>query len=189
MDNSKESYPLLNFRGVTYFPLSWHYAYEKFGWEIQWDAKTGLQVNAHDGLNRDCVALIQLNQNSALFRQYITDYGETKNEEGDMVYTRIGDRYQNYRLDFAAEKLYEAGTKEEETTWEMYDGEDVSEAFALNGTELLYQGEVILSGIPEAYTEKTSILADRFSGESSHLLAVKLYYNTDIPAPYTPYVW
>ncbi len=146
-------------------------------------------MNAHDGLNRDCVALIQLNQNSALFRQYITDYGETKNEEGDMVYTRIGDRYQNYRLDFAAEKLYEAGTKEEETTWEMYDGEDVSEAFALNGTELLYQGEVILSGIPEAYTEKTSILADRFSGESSHLLAVKLYYNTDIPAPYTPYVW
>ena len=187
VDNSKESYPLLNFRGVTYFPLSWHYAYEEFGWEIQWDAKTGLQVNVHD--NRGCIALIQLNQNSALFQQYITDFGETKNEEGDTVYTRIGDRYQNYRLDFAAEKLYEAGTKEEETTWETYDGEDVSEAFALNGTQLLYQGEVILSGIPEAYTEKTSILADRFSGENSHLLAVKLHYNTAIPAPYTPYVW
>ncbi len=45
-------------------------------------------------------------------------------------------------------------TKEEETTWETYDGEDVSEAFALNGTQLLYQGKAILSGIPEAYTEK-----------------------------------
>ena len=35
-------------------------------------------------------------------------------------------------------------TKEEETTWETYDGEDVSEAFALNGTQLLYQGKAIL---------------------------------------------
>ncbi len=56
--------------------------------------------------------MIQLNQNSALFQQYITDFGETKNEEGDTVYTRIGDRYQNYWLDFCRrKKLYEAGNQ------------------------------------------------------------------------------
>ncbi len=189
VDNSKEPYPLLNFRGVTYFPLSWHYAYEEFGWEIQWDAKTGLQVNAYDGLQSDTIALIQLNQNNALFQRHITDYDQTENEDGDILYTRAGDRYQNYRLDFDTENLYDAGTKKEETTWERYEGEDASEAFALNGTALFYQGKAILSDIPEDYTEKRYILANRFSGETGHLLVVKLYYNTDIPAPYTPYVW
>ena len=42
IDNGKEPYPLLNFRGVTYFPLSWRYAHDEFGWDIKWDAKTGL---------------------------------------------------------------------------------------------------------------------------------------------------
>lgn len=31
-----EEYPLLNFRGVTYFPLSWKYAYEEFEWIPDW---------------------------------------------------------------------------------------------------------------------------------------------------------
>lgn len=189
IDNSKEPYPLLNFRGVTYFPLSWHYAYEEFGWKIQWDAKAGLQVNAYDGLSSDSITLIQLHQNSALFQQHITDYDETKNEEGDTVYTRRGDHYQNYRLDFTTDCLYDAGKQQEETTWETYKGEDVSEAFVLNGKQLLYQGKVILNNVPETYTENTQILAKRFSGKSGHLLAVQLYYSTDIPTPYTPYVW
>ena len=34
LDNSAEPYPLLNFRGVTYFPLTWRFAVEEFGWSI-----------------------------------------------------------------------------------------------------------------------------------------------------------
>lgn len=30
LDNSAEPYPLLNFRGVTYFPLTWRFAVEEF---------------------------------------------------------------------------------------------------------------------------------------------------------------
>jgi hypothetical protein len=44
IDNAKEPYPLLHFRDVTYFPLTWRFAHDEFGWEYQWDSATGLQI-------------------------------------------------------------------------------------------------------------------------------------------------
>lgn len=36
IDNSKEDYPLLNFRGVTYFPMTYDYATKEFNWQTNW---------------------------------------------------------------------------------------------------------------------------------------------------------
>lgn len=46
IDNSKEDYPLITFRNVTYFPLTWRFAVEEFGWEYKFEAKNGLEVNS-----------------------------------------------------------------------------------------------------------------------------------------------
>ncbi len=46
IDNSKEEYPLLTFRDVTYFPLTWRFAVDEFGWEYSFDAKNGLLIKA-----------------------------------------------------------------------------------------------------------------------------------------------
>lgn len=45
IDNSKEAYPLLLFRNVTYFPLTWRFAVEEFGWAYSFDSKNGLVIN------------------------------------------------------------------------------------------------------------------------------------------------
>lgn len=45
IDNSKEEYPLLVFRDVTYFPLTWRFAVEEFGWGYYFDAEEGLSVS------------------------------------------------------------------------------------------------------------------------------------------------
>lgn len=37
-------YPFLTFRDVTYFPLTWNYAVNEFGWSYQFDSKTGLSI-------------------------------------------------------------------------------------------------------------------------------------------------
>lgn len=50
IDNAEEEYPLLNFRGVTYFPLTWRFAAEEFGWDYGFDAKTGLTINSKEQL-------------------------------------------------------------------------------------------------------------------------------------------
>lgn len=44
VDNSKEKYPLLNFRDVTYFPLTWKFAHDEFNWLYNWSETTGLEI-------------------------------------------------------------------------------------------------------------------------------------------------
>lgn len=187
--NSGEEYPLLNFRNVTYFPLSWHYAHDEFGWNIQWDAKTGLRVDnygQHGGTSNFYLA--QMEKPAALFQQYVEFYKEEKDAAGNVHYVRTGDKYNSYRLDFATDTLKKAGEKELETTWEQYPYTEVSENFSLDGTDLLYKGKAILSNIPNEYTENPNLYAHQYQSASANMLAVNLYYNAEIPAPYTPRV-
>ena len=44
IDNSREPYPLLFFRDVTYFPLTWRFAVEEFGWQYSFDHTNGLVI-------------------------------------------------------------------------------------------------------------------------------------------------
>ncbi|KRE92115.1 hypothetical protein ASG89_33670 [Paenibacillus sp. Soil766] len=46
IDNTNEPYPLLSFRDVTYFPLTWRYAHDEFGWEYEWDTAAGLTIRS-----------------------------------------------------------------------------------------------------------------------------------------------
>ncbi|MCT4509724.1 MAG: DUF5050 domain-containing protein [Tepidibacter sp.] len=46
--NSKEEYPLLSFNNVTYFPLTWKFAHDTFGWEYDWDKSKGLMIKSNN---------------------------------------------------------------------------------------------------------------------------------------------
>jgi hypothetical protein len=48
INNSKEQYPLLSFRSVAYFPLTWRFAHDEFGWDYKWDASNGLRIISHN---------------------------------------------------------------------------------------------------------------------------------------------
>ena len=45
IDNSKEEYPLLVFRDVTYFPLTWRFAVNEFGWDYRFNQQEGLVID------------------------------------------------------------------------------------------------------------------------------------------------
>lgn len=187
--NSDEQYPLLNFRGVTYFPLSWHYAHEEFGWNIQWDEKTGLCVDnygQHGGMNNFYLA--QMEKNAALFQQYVEFYKEMKEADGSIHYVRTGDKYTSYRLDFATDTLIKSAEEKLETTWSRYDNTEISDEFSLDGTNLMYKGKAILSNLPEEYTENPQLYVHQYQTASANMLDVCLYYHMDVPAPYTPRV-
>lgn len=40
-----ETWPIFNYNGVTYFPLTYRYAYDSFGWGYQWDSENGLRID------------------------------------------------------------------------------------------------------------------------------------------------
>lgn len=48
IDNTKEEYPLLSFRDVTYFPLTWRFAHDEFGWDYRWNDTDGLSITSHN---------------------------------------------------------------------------------------------------------------------------------------------
>ena len=45
IDNSKEEYPLLVFRDITYFPLTWRFAVNEFGWDYRFNQQEGLVID------------------------------------------------------------------------------------------------------------------------------------------------
>lgn len=46
LDNSAEEYPILNFRDITYFPLTWRFAHDSFGWDYSFDTENGLVLDS-----------------------------------------------------------------------------------------------------------------------------------------------
>ncbi|MCZ8514025.1 hypothetical protein O9H85_16665 [Paenibacillus filicis] len=46
IDNANEPYPLLTFRDITYFPLTWRFAHDLLHIDLQWDQAEGLSVRS-----------------------------------------------------------------------------------------------------------------------------------------------
>ncbi|HBB28939.1 MAG TPA: hypothetical protein DC000_06790 [Clostridiales bacterium] len=46
IDNTKEEYPLLLFKNVTYFPMTWRFCVNEFGWSYKFDSINGLSINS-----------------------------------------------------------------------------------------------------------------------------------------------
>lgn len=47
--NNSETYPLLVFRDITYFPLTWRFMVNEFGWTSSFDATNGLVISSKGG--------------------------------------------------------------------------------------------------------------------------------------------
>jgi len=48
IDNGKEKHPILLFRDITYFPITWQYAVDEFGWDYSFNSHNGLTINSHN---------------------------------------------------------------------------------------------------------------------------------------------
>ena len=84
IDNSKEEYPLLVFRDVTYFPLTWRFAVDEFGWNYTFDGKTGLNITPVP------TAIVPDSSISANQTAGAVANGSTVTVSGSMVHLRSG---------------------------------------------------------------------------------------------------
>lgn len=51
IDNSKEPYPIIMYRGITYFPLTWHFVVDEFGWSSDYSEQSGLQIISKESIS------------------------------------------------------------------------------------------------------------------------------------------
>jgi len=49
IDNNTEEYPLVLFRDITYFPMTWRFCVDEFGWDYWFDGVNGLVINTVSG--------------------------------------------------------------------------------------------------------------------------------------------
>lgn len=172
IDQTQEEYPLFNYRGVTYFPLTWRFGTEEFHWNIDFK----------EGENR-----------SLTITSYQRGYGST------MTVYEIADTYavvhnpedDNFlRLDFNTDEITVA--KGYDKPFPMYhtpvesdrNFEIKNNRFVIDGTPLaeikvLSDGTVKENELNPSYYE--------FTKGDGHFLQLHAYYNMEIPAPYTPY--
>ncbi len=47
--NTMDPYPLLVYRNVTYFPMTWRFTNDEFGWQTSWDEDEGYSITTCDG--------------------------------------------------------------------------------------------------------------------------------------------
>lgn len=71
IDNAKEEYPLLSFRDVTYFPLTWRFAHDQFSWDYIWNTVDGLSIQSHNPQLQTVGLPVNAGENDvALFKGY-----------------------------------------------------------------------------------------------------------------------
>lgn len=102
IDNSKEEYPLLVFRDVTYFPLTWRFAVNTFGWQYNFNMTDGLTItpvptqvfNSYVGVVDGSVVNVRADATTASTAltqvskgTRITVTGEKKAANGDLWYS------------------------------------------------------------------------------------------------------
>lgn len=49
IDNGAEEYPLLFFRNITYFPMTWRFCVDEFGWQYSFSLEQGLVIDTRNG--------------------------------------------------------------------------------------------------------------------------------------------
>ncbi len=48
VDNGEQQYPLLSFRDITYFPMTWEFGVNEFGWDYNFSPKEGLIIKSYN---------------------------------------------------------------------------------------------------------------------------------------------
>lgn len=174
IDNLSEEYPLLNFRGVTYFPMTWYWANEEFRWFTNWENNVfSLSTGRSTSFS---YYLEEKNDDHALIRK--TVYGGNSSADNRDYF---------YKLDYESGQLIPTENPQNEEEYrestkvevEIKDGRVVCEEKTLEEVLCLSNGEATMEDL-----SRTSMLVEDFDG-------IKIYnfsmYYGNVPAPYTPF--
>lgn len=151
IDNSVESYPLFNYGGVTYFPLTFYYAASAFGWTYQWDAESGLRIDSSTAKSLPDTAVDTGNERldgilelvNTFYREGRAYTGELRDKrtgevEAFTAETRVTDSLDFFRVHLTAEPFV------------FHSQLNALEAGYLNRDLTVLKPQMVISGVPSA---------------------------------------
>ena len=185
IDNSEEEYPLLNFRNVTYFPMTWRFACE----ELNFDIKFSQEDNSfflERGDNYDMLYAYKADEKTAYLESKISVYEDYISEYGTTGHRLLYSYWDFYELDLEKETLVRQESKFQNEKFEFdrnYGREEAKQIEVVAGEKGLYLGEKL---IMECNSENISdIQAFEFETGSDSSLVQLVVYSGQIVPPYS----
>ena len=188
VDNRQEEYPLLLFKDITYFPMTWRFTHDEFGWETEWSDISGFLI-----ASRQMPVLFDIVADDAdsLYVQTGTEGVYRVSKALDGTFSRISGEEEKAVMGMRADK---------EKRYALPKASEAGEALTEKNDALYYNGGELLSLKPykDKAAEYKADHPDLKTGidwyaslypldDRNSLLAVTIYYGTHIPAPYTPH--
>ncbi len=188
-DNNTAEYPLLNFRDITYFPLTYDIVHNELGWHILWDNENyKLEIDS-DKYQNFRPYVVKSENGKTVLREQRAVYSTSINEYGDTRYTLEYNYYNMLVLDHATDTLTQV---EDVPTDEYYRTESVAVSITDKITHKdnkFYYGELPLEGLDFELAEQAAIsYASHYDMQDTSFISICIYTNTMMPAPYTPFV-
>lgn len=194
-DNSNQEYPLLNFRDITYFPLTYDIVHNEFGWYINWDSeKWQLEINTNE-YKPLSPYIAKMEDDHTVLKEQMGVYKTSLNENGGTHYT-LDYYYYNYLVLGHKQDILTRTETEYEDSYSYNDtnnGKDVLDKTEYKDGGLYFDGKlvknieitpVVSEGLSELPPRVASSALYEFEGRS--FLNVTIHINEGIPAPYTP---
>ena len=120
INNKYEQYPLLVFRDVTYFPMTWRFCVDEFGWQYNYNSRDGLVINSNN-----------VNKKPQTPKDPLAGYWD---KEGSIYYNGS---YYLIKTNGVESRLYEETTKMGKTTLDLITDKDVK-SFKQDGNKLVF---------------------------------------------------
>ncbi len=185
IDNEKEEYPLINFRGITYFPMTWRFAYEELNFNIEWSEKDYSFKLYEDGKSSAPYAyavegnIVKLQKQNSVYETTIT-------EEGGERHSLLYSYYSRYEFDTSTQSVSRKEDSEIQQPVLMPDRGDALNPTALETSikgKSVYIGDKLLIALDNEESVTAADVYEYKTGESTLLhLTVQI---GDAPAPYT----
>ena len=186
IDNKKEQYPLINFRGITYFPMTWRFAYEELSFDIEWSEKDYSFKLYHNGNSSSGIHTDSADGNKVYLSKYVSVYDESVNENGDITNTLSHTYNENYIFDTEFEII----TRLEDTSEsndDMYSNNYGKVTSSLLETSLknggVYAGNKLLIQF-DSDKDVTDAYALEYELDGSSVIDLTIFIG-NAPAPYT----
>lgn len=205
IDNNKEEYPLLNFRNITYFPLTWDFVVDEFAWDEFWSNTSGFKLSSQGSLKEylpgtqfDIVDFYTLEsyKDYSLIEKVIEkrSISSQPNEYGDYSNNYESKSYEYYKLDYATNKLTKITSKESKDlpyNSGAVNGEEVNDLFNSNGSNLTFKNKILLNLSEDAgvgnFIDQVYATKHTINHMDIYLTSVLFTQgDTSVPPPYTP---
>ncbi len=173
INNYTEEYPLLNFRGVTYFPLSWKYAVEEFRWATAWSHKDNSFKVYPYYVNYSGISPRKMTDEYIYFQGAQYEPVFSLDSGGNIINNKnFTGGIAQFRLDLESGTLERLQTTETEHTNETYAGEENLQVPELSVTDgKLHYDDTEIFDLPEKSFDTLRFTREYSFDDTSFLFA------------------